>query len=65
MIPGQGTRSHMLQLGVCYLILQVKMLHAATKTWNSSVNNMKINIKKVKIELKCISSMNLLTPGAS
>ena len=63
-IPGQGTRSHVLQLGVC--ILQVKMLHAATKTWNSSINNIKVNIKKVKIELKCLSAMNLLTPpGAS
>ena len=60
LIPGQGARSHMPQLGVC--MLQVKMPQAATKTWNSSINNIKINIKKIKIELKSISSMNLLTP---
>ena len=48
-IPGQGTRSHMLQLSVH--TLQLKILHvsskiedlsAATKTWHSQIN--KINI---------------------
>ena len=40
-IPGQGTRSHMPQLGV--LMPQLKIPHAATKTKLSQ-----INIKKKK-----------------
>ena len=35
-IPGQVTRSHMLQLRVH--MLQLKILHAATKTWHSQIN---------------------------
>ena len=35
-IPGQGTRSHRLQLRVC--MLQLKITHAATKTWHSQIN---------------------------
>ena len=35
-IPSQGTRSHMLQLRV--RMPQLKMLHAATKTWSSKIN---------------------------
>ena len=34
--PGQGTRSHMLQLRV--FIPQLKILHAATKTPHSQIN---------------------------
>ena len=36
-IPGQGARSHILQLGV--LTLQLKTLYAATKTQCSQINN--------------------------
>ena len=36
LIPGLGTRSHMLQLRVC--MLQLKILHAATKTQCSHIN---------------------------
>ena len=38
LIPGQGTtnRSHMPQLRV--RMLQLKILHAATKTWYSQIN---------------------------
>ena len=36
-IPGQGTRSHMPQLQVC--MMQLKILHTATKTQCSQVNN--------------------------
>ena len=36
LIPGQGTRSHMLQLRVH--MLQLKILYAATKTWCSQIN---------------------------
>ena len=35
LIPGQGTRSHMVQLRIC--MLQLKILHAATKTWCSQI----------------------------
>ena len=35
-IPGQGTRSHMPQLRVH--MLQLKILHAETKTWHSQKN---------------------------
>ena len=38
-IPGQGTRSHVLQLRVC--MQQLKILHAATKTWRKQVNTLK------------------------
>ena len=36
LIPGQGTRSHMLQLRVHMVLL--KILHAATKTGYSQIN---------------------------
>ena len=36
LIPGQGTRSHMLQLRVH--MLRLKILHAATKNWYSQIN---------------------------
>ena len=36
-IPGQGTRFHILQLRV--LMLQLKILYAATKTQCSQINN--------------------------
>ena len=35
-IPGQGTRSHMLQLRDC--MVQQKVLHATTKTQHSQIN---------------------------
>ena len=35
-IPGQGTRSHQLQLRVH--MPQIKILHAATKNWCSQMN---------------------------
>ena len=35
-IPSQGTRSHKLQLRIC--TPQLKILHAATKTWHSQIN---------------------------
>ena len=35
-IPGQGTRSHMLQLR--FHMLQLKILCAPTKTWSSQIN---------------------------
>ena len=35
--PGQGTRSHMLQPRVCVRQQRLKILHAAPKTWHSSV----------------------------
>ena len=35
-IPGQGTRSHMLQLSVCKL--QLKIPSTATETWSSQIN---------------------------
>ena len=35
-IPGQGTRSHMLQLRI--RALQLKILRAATKTWYSQIS---------------------------
>ena len=35
--PGQGTRSHMLQPRVCMRQQRLKILHAAPKTWHSSV----------------------------
>ena len=38
-IPGQGTRSHMLQLRVC--VPQIKMLRATAKTWHSQINKNK------------------------
>ena len=38
-IPGQGTRSHMQQLRVH--VLQLKISHAATKTWRSQINQSK------------------------
>ena len=37
LIPGQGTRSHLLQLRVH--ILQLDILHATAKTWCSHINN--------------------------
>ena len=37
--PGQGTSSHMLQLRV--FILQLKVMHAATKTQHSQINILK------------------------
>ena len=40
-IPGQGTRSHMLQLRVCITLL--KILHAITKTQCSQINISKID----------------------
>ena len=39
-----GTRPHMLQLRVRKL--QLKILHATTKTWNSQINQLKLNILK-------------------
>ena len=36
-IPGQGTRSHVLQLRVC--MPQPKILCVTTKTWHSQINN--------------------------
>ena len=42
LIPGQGTRSHMLQLRVC--MAQLKILCAATKTQHNQINSLnKIN----------------------
>ena len=38
-IPGQGTRSHVLQLNVC--MLQLKIPPATTKTQCSQINNKK------------------------
>ena len=38
LIPGQGTRFHILQPGV--LMPQLKTLHAATKTWHSQMNKL-------------------------
>ena len=35
-IPGQGTRSHKLQLRVC--LLKLKILPATTKTWHIQIN---------------------------
>ena len=37
LIPGQGTRSHLLQL---------KILHAATKAWCSQINSLKKKERK-------------------
>ena len=36
LIPGQGTRSHLLQLRIH--ILQLEILHATAKTWCSHIN---------------------------
>ena len=39
LIPGQGTRSHMLQLRVpCAATKRSKIWHAATKTWCGQIN---------------------------
>ena len=38
-IPGQGTRSHMSQLGVQILQLQKDILHATTKTEDPSIGS--------------------------
>ena len=35
LIPGQGTRSYMLQLSVC--MVQLKILHSAAKTWCNQI----------------------------
>ena len=44
LIPGQGTRSHRVQLRV--LMLQPKIPHSATKTQCSQINKQKYTIKK-------------------
>ena len=36
LIPDQGTRSYMPQVRVC--MSQLKILHAAAKTWSSQIN---------------------------
>ena len=41
LIPGQGTKSHM---------LQIKILHAATKTWCSQINF----LKRIKYTLELV-----------
>ena len=47
-IPGQGTRSHILQLRV--RMPQLKILHAATKTQHSQIFFLKIMREKLHIE---------------
>ena len=42
-IPGWGTRSNMLQLRVH--VLQLQILHAASKTQHSQINKLKIKVK--------------------
>ena len=39
LIPGRGTRSHMLQLKVC--MPRLKIPHARTKTWHRQINKLK------------------------
>ena len=54
--PGQGTRSHMLQLRVCKLRVKIscattrrsKILCATSKTWCSQIHKQKIEEKKRK-----------------
>ena len=48
LIPGQGTRSHMVQLRIC--MLQLKILHAATKTWCSQIGKGK-SLSHVRLSL--------------
>ena len=62
-IPGPGTRSHMPQLRVH--VLQLKILHAATKTWHSQINIKTTHTQKKKADLflvpDCYTNF-LLTP---
>ena len=54
LIPGRGTRSHMLQLKVC--MPRLKIPHARTKTWHRQINTL-----KKKKELKKKSCMSVHT----
>ena len=47
LIPGRETHSHMPQRRVC--MPQLKIMHAATKTWCSQVNNKSINYDIFKV----------------
>ena len=58
LIPGQGTRSHMPQLGVCMLQLKIlrattriTILHVATKTQCSQIGKLINNINILKIQI--------------
>ena len=61
-IPGQGTRSHMLQLRVC--ILQLKIPSAATETWCSQIN-LEEEVGKKKSVLLRLHSQTLLQTSAA
>ena len=57
-IPGQGTRSHMLQLLVRVHMPQLKILHIATKTQSRQINTY---IKKKKKEMLLRTSSELMS----
>ena len=50
-IPGRGTRSHMLQL---------KILHAATKTWHSQVNKYIFFLMENILQNTCCQNMSVI-----
>ena len=59
-IPGQGTRSHMLQLRVP--MLQLKILGAATKTKHSQINKNKYLKKNSEVPVTGQQIWQDLTP---
>ena len=61
-IPGQGTRSHMLQLRVC--ILQLKIPSAVTETWCSQIN-LEEEVGKKKSVLLRLHSQTLFQTSAA
>ena len=63
MILDQGTRSHMPQLRVC--MPQLKILHAATMTWHSQINNVlkhSLKINEIKNHQEGLLKQGLLDP---